>query len=244
MTKGIIHSFESFGAVDGPGVRFVVFMQGCPLKCLYCHNPDTWCDNDKIITMTPQEVMDKINSYKSFISNGGVTISGGEPLLQPDFVEELCKLCKANSLHTAIDTSGFVFSDRIKPAIEACDLLLLDIKDIDSDDCKELTGQTNENAVKTLKFCQSINKPVWIRHVLVSEYTLNLEKAKLLGELLKDFGCIKKIELLPYHEMGKYKWEALGLDYKLSDIPVPSKEAVDDYRNVLKTFDSIKDIVY
>ncbi len=244
MTKGLIHSFESFGAVDGPGVRYVVFMQGCPLKCLYCHNPDTWCKNDKVIEMTTSEVMKKISSYKSFIGKGGVTISGGEPLLQPEFVKELCELCKANGLHTAIDTSGFVYTELAKSAIDACDLVLLDIKDIDSDDCKTLTGQTNENAFKTLEYCQSIGKSVWIRHVLVPEYTLNNDKAKRLGEFLSRYDCIKKIELLPYHEMGKYKWEALGLDYSLSHISVPDKASVNEYRNILKGFDKIKDIVY
>lgn len=244
QTIGKIHSFESFGAVDGPGVRFVVFMQGCPLRCAYCHNPDTWCNNDKVLSMTPNEVYQKISGYKSFISKGGVTISGGEPLLQADFVKELCELCKVNGLHTAIDTSGYIPIEKSKDAIDACDMLLLDIKDIDEQDCINLTGKSNRNAIATLNYCEETNKAVWIRHVLVPEYTLKTDKAKRLGEILKSYSCIRKIELLPYHEMGKYKWESLGLDYRLNNISVPDKNDVEEYRSVLRTFDEIKDIVY
>lgn len=225
MTYGYIHSYESFGAVDGPGIRFVVFLSGCPLQCLYCHNPDTWVQNTKN-KITADELIAKVLPYKNFISSGGVTISGGEPLLQAEFCEEFILKCKKNNLHTAIDTSGAISLDISKKAIELADLILLDVKDIDEEDCIKLTGKSNKNTFATLEYCEQIKKPVWIRHVLLPQYTLKRDKLERLAEYLKGFSCIEKIELLPYHVMGKYKWEELCMPYALDGIEPPTNEEV------------------
>ncbi|MDO5560489.1 MAG: pyruvate formate-lyase-activating protein [Oscillospiraceae bacterium] len=225
MQTGLIHSFESFGAVDGPGVRFIVFMSGCPLRCLYCHNPDTW-QQDNAAQYTTDEVMTKILSYKNFIQNGGVTISGGEPLMQSAFCEELLSKCCENNLHTAIDTSGCIPLSVSENAIRKAGMLLLDIKDIDPDDCEKLTGKSNKNAIATLDLCESLNKPVWIRHVLVPGYTMKDSKLIKLRELIKNYTCIQKTEVLPYHTLGRYKWDSLGLEYKLENISPPDKEQI------------------
>ncbi len=231
MNKGLIHSFESFGAVDGPGIRFIVFLSGCPLRCLYCHNPDTWCKRANF-EMYPDEVMKKILAYKNFIKKGGVTISGGEPLMQSKFCEELIDLCKSENIHTAIDTSGIIDLKLSQNAIKKSDLILLDIKDIDKNDSIKLTGKSNINAIKTLDFCESINKPVWIRHVLLPNYTLIDSKLERLATFLKQYKCVQKIELLPYHTLGKFKWDELGLEYKLKDIDPPSNEEVEKARKI------------
>ncbi|MEG0614311.1 MAG: pyruvate formate-lyase-activating protein [Oscillospiraceae bacterium] len=230
--SGKIHSTESFGAVDGPGVRFVVFMQGCPLRCLFCHNPDTW-DTEKGEIVTSDELVKKICSYKSFIAKGGVTLSGGEPLLQPEFCKAIIDGCHENSLHVAIDTSGAIPLENSANAIEAADMLLLDIKDIDDDGCKILTGKSNANAFATLDFCEKIGRDVWIRQVLLPNYTLSDEKLHRLGEFLKPYKCVKKVELLPYHTMGLYKWKELGIKSKLDGIEPPSDFDVENARKIL-----------
>ena len=221
MTTGYLHSLESFGAVDGPGIRFVVFLSGCLLRCLYCHNPDTW-EQKQTLSMTPLQVMEKIRSERSFLCRGGVTLSGGEPLMQPGFCEELLTLCRQEGFHTAIDTSGAIPLEQSRRAIDLADMLLLDIKDIDPADCRTLTGKTNENALATLDHCERTGKPVWIRHVLVPGYTLIPAKLERLAEKLSGYRCVKRVELLPYHTMGLYKWEALGLTCKLADTPAPT----------------------
>lgn len=221
---GLIHSMESFGAVDGPGLRFIVFLRGCPLKCLYCHNPDTWAGNGGV-RMSATELADKIMTYRSFIKGGGVTISGGEPLLQPEFCLELCTILRKRGFHTALDTGGSIAPQGVAAqAIAAADMLLLDIKDIDTEDCARLTGFGNENALATLGYCEKIAKPVWIRHVLLPGYTLNAEKLTRLRDYLARFTCVEKTELLPYHTMGRYKWDELGLDYALDGVEPPSDE--------------------
>lgn len=234
-TVGFIHSLESFGAVDGPGLRFVIFLQGCKLRCLYCHNPDTW-ETKTGKEMTATELIDIIKTYKSFIQNGGVTISGGEPLLQPEFCIELTEKCHEKGFHVAIDTAGSVPLTQSRKAIETADMLLLDIKDIDSDDCKALTGRSNENTIATLDFCESINKDVWIRHVLVPDYTLSDEKLHRLGNFLKSYKCIKKVELLPYHNMGLYKWEIIGIKNKLENTRIPSNDEILKANEILKQY--------
>jgi pyruvate formate lyase activating enzyme len=222
---GRIHSFESFGAVDGPGIRFVVFMQGCFLRCLYCHNPDSWNVNGGKET-TVEELITKIRTYKSFIKNGGVTISGGEPLMQPEFVYQLIQACKNEGFHTAIDTSGAVDLSKSSKAIAAADLILLDIKDIDPHDCIRLSGTGNDKTFLTLDFCEENKIDVWIRHVLLPQYTMKSDKLVQLAKRLKPYQCIKKIELLPYHEMGLYKWEEMGLHNQLIHIRPPTDEGV------------------
>ena len=220
---GRIHSVETFGAVDGPGVRYVLFLQGCRLKCLYCHNPDSWdCTGGKAITA--QEAFHDIQQYRSFIKNGGVTFSGGEPLLQPEFVLELLHLCKKSGLHTAVDTAGSVDLSLSRPVIDAADMLLLDIKVLDEALCLKLTGQSGVNTLRTLEYCEQIGKRVWIRHVLVPGYTLRRDRVGKLADYLQPFSCIEKVELLPFHKMGEYKWETLHMDYQLTDTPAPTAE--------------------
>ena len=233
---GRVHSTESLGAVDGPGIRFVIFLQGCPLRCLYCHNPDTWLSSDGK-DMHSSEIIEHISTYKNFINKGGVTLSGGEPLAQPEFCEAIIEGCHENGFHVAIDTSGVIPLEKSKKAIELADMILLDIKDIDPLDCEALTGMTNENCLKTLGFCEEIEKPVWLRHDLLSDYTLNEEKLNKLGKFLSHFSCIKKVEILPYHTMGLYKWEALGLTSKLLGKIPPSEKEVEWAVNILKKYD-------
>lgn len=232
---GYIHSFESFGAVDGPGVRFVVFMQGCPLRCAFCHNADTW-ETGIGTEMTAKELHKKIMEYKNFIKNGGVTFSGGEPLLQYEFIADVIELCRKSGLHTAIDTSGGIPLKTAKRAVDLSDMLLLDIKDIDSDDCLKLTGKSNENALEILRYCEEQNKDVWIRHVLVPQYTLNDGKLNRLGAELQKYSCIKRVELIPFHKMGEYKWELLGHEYQLHSINPPTAEEIQNAKEILKKY--------
>lgn len=232
---GRIHSFESFGAVDGPGVRYVVFLQGCLLRCLYCHNPDTWeCNKGKEISSA--DLIKKIIPYKNFICNGGVTLSGGEPLLQAEFCEDIIDKCHENGFHVAIDTSGAVPILKSQNTILKADLILLDIKEVDDEDCKILTGKSNINTIATLNFCEENKKDVWIRHVLLPQYTLNDNKLKNLGKFLSKFKCIKKVELLPYHTMGSYKWQELGLKSQLDSIEPPNNEEIENAKQILKSY--------
>lgn len=225
MTTGYLHSIESCGAVDGPGIRFVAFLSGCPLRCLYCHNPDTW-EQHRNLPVTPEELMANVRTYKNFLRRGGVTLSGGEPLLQADFCAEFLALCKAEGYHTALDTSGAVPLAKAKKAIDLADLLLLDIKALDPADCRVITGQDNKNGFATLQYCEDTKKPVWIRHVLLPGYTLDLAKLKKLAAFLKPYACVKRVELLPYHTMGLYKWEELGIPSKIADIDPPDDASV------------------
>lgn len=222
LSTGRIHSVESFGAVDGPGIRFVVFFQGCPLRCAFCHNPDTW-DFSGGGEVTADEMLGEILKYKSFLKKGGVTLSGGEPLAQPAFCAELLRLCKENGLHTAVDTSGAIPLDKCQEAVDLADLLLLDIKALDPNLCKTITGQSNQNALALLNHREETGKPVWIRHVLVPGLTLDMPRLQALADFLRPYKCVEKVELLPYHSMGAYKWEALGLPYTLKDTPEPTE---------------------
>lgn len=229
--EGYIHSIETFGAVDGPGVRYVVFLQGCGLKCLYCHNPDSWKMKEGEIK-TDRELLDDILEYKSFIKRGGVTFSGGEPLLQPEFLLSMIRGCKKNGLHTAIDTAGVVDLAISKPIIEEADLIMLDVKAIDEDVFFDLTGGNLKKTIATLDFCEAIGKPVWIRHVLLPGYTLVKERMQKLAEFLKAYQCIEKIELLPFHKLGEYKWEELGREYRLYDVSVPTEQEVGEAKKI------------
>lgn len=230
--KGYIHSFESFGAVDGPGIRFVVFFQGCPLRCLYCHNPDTWKPQTGEY-MSVRDIIDMIKQYKNFIKNGGVTFSGGEPLFQPDFLEALLLACKAEGFHTAVDTSGAIHLKTAQKCIDACDMLLLDIKCIDSATALKLTGTGNENMIATLDYCEKIQKEVWIRQVLLDGYTLDIEKAHQTGKFLSRYTCVRKVEILPFHKMAEYKWDELNIPYALKDASEPDPKKVKEYKAIL-----------
>ena len=229
---GRIHSFESFGTVDGPGIRFVVFMQGCPLRCQYCHNPDTWGAGGQ--EYSAEEVAQRIMRYKNYFGDkGGVTVSGGEPLLQIDFIVELFTILKAKGIHTCVDTSGITFkkdneavAEKHKKLLAVTDLFLLDIKHIEDEACKKLTGQSNENTLAFAKFLSDNGKKMWIRQVLVPNVTDKEEDLKTLRAFIDTLATVEKVEVLPYHTMGVVKYEKLGLDYPLKDVAAPSKERV------------------
>lgn len=234
-TMGYVHSVETFGTLDGPGIRFVVFLQGCPLRCKYCHNPDTWgCREGKKMYST--EVVSDILKYKNYIKTGGVTVSGGEPLLQSDFVAEILKLCHDNGIHTCIDTSGIVPVEACKKAVDEADLLLLDIKHIDTEKCKDVTGQGNENALRLLDYCQQHSKDVWIRYVLVTGLTDDKDDIEKMAQYLSGFSVVKKTELLPFHKMGEFKWKQLGLDYTLENTLEPTKDLINEVKNIFSRY--------
>lgn len=236
---GNIHSIESCGSVDGPGIRFVVFMQGCPLRCQYCHNPDTWKIGDGQ-QMTVNELMKEVVKYKSYMkfSSGGITITGGEPLMQLDFVYELIEACKKEGIHTAIDTSGYVFNDRAKKIIDAVDMVLLDIKHSDSEQYKIITGGRLAPTLEFLAYLGRINKPVWVRYVLVPGLSDQPDAIESLAIILSQYSNIERIELLPFHKMGEFKWAELGLDYKLTNVQEPDQIAVDKAMALLKKHNS------
>ena len=230
---GRIHSFETLGAVDGPGIRVVVFVQGCALRCQFCHNPDSWRIDGGTVA-SAREIFDKIKDYGPFIQNGGVTISGGEPLLQPEFVAEILKLCKQAGFHTAVDTAGSVELSAAMPVLEYSDMLLLDIKDLQPQDSIQLCGISPERSIAILNYCESVNKRVWIRHVLVPGHTLKTEKLNALAVFLKSYSCVEKIELLPFHKMGEYKWRDLNYAYSLTDVEEPSQKEVEKSIRIFK----------
>ncbi len=234
--KGNIHSIETCGTVDGPGIRFVIFMQGCPLRCQYCHNPDTWqTDTNKLITV--DEIMQKYDGVKEFVQSGGITVTGGEPLLQIDFVTELFKVAKAHGIHTALDTSGITFNQEntgnINNLLKYTDLVLLDIKHIDDEEHKKLTGASNKNILAFAQYLSEKQIPVWIRHVVVKDITLNEKYLKELGKFLATLNNIKALDILPYHNMAIPKYESLGINYPLKNTPPTSKEEAINARNII-----------
>lgn len=229
---GRIHSFESFGTVDGPGIRFVVFLQGCPLRCQYCHNPDTWGAGGTEYSV--EDIVNRAIRYKNYFGDkGGVTVTGGEPLLQIDFVTELFTALKAKNINTCVDTSGIAFRKnnpesvaKHEKLLEVADLFLLDIKHIDEDACKKLTGQSNENTLAFAKFLSERNKPMWIRQVLVPGITDSEESLARTRAFIDGLQSVEKVEVLPYHTMGMVKYEKLGLTYPLKEVQAPTKEMV------------------
>lgn len=225
---GRIHSVESCGTVDGPGLRFVVFLQGCAMRCAYCHNPDTWKLNGGT-EKSVDELLEEAKGYLPYMkfSNGGVTLSGGEPLLQPDFVLEFFKKCKEAGIHTTLDTSGSVKPANLNEILEVTDLILLDIKHINEEKHKEITGLSNHNTLNFAKLLNEKGIPVWIRHVLVPGLSTDEKDLSDLGDFLTTFSNIEKVEILPYHKMGEYKWEQLGLTNKLVNVMPPKQEEVD-----------------
>ena len=232
---GRIHSVESFGALDGPGIRYVLFLQGCPLRCLFCHNPDSWrLDGGQEIGSA--DVVRDILRYRNFIRGGGVTLSGGEPLLQPAFSASILQGCRENGLHTALDTAGSVSLFHCREAVEAADLLLLDIKAADDALFRRITGRGMDNTLDILNLCENQGKPVWIRHVLVPDLTLDGHLLHKLGRLLKPYQCIQRVELLPFHKMGEYKWESLAEPYSLRDTQPPDPEQVEQARSLLREY--------
>ena len=226
--RGKVHSVESFGTLDGPGIRYIVFLQGCPLRCCYCHNPDTW-DLADGRAMSVAEVMDGVLRCRSYIKNGGVTLSGGEPLMQPEFCSALLDACRAEKLHTALDTAGSVALDKSADLIDRADMLLLDIKSLDDALCRRMTGSGNRNTLATLRYCEETGKPVWIRHVVVPGWSADMDRLRELSQFLEPFSCIRRVELLPYHKLGEYKYEQLGIKNILCDTPVPEKAEMEQY---------------
>lgn len=236
--KGRVHSIETFGTVDGPGIRFVLFLQGCPLRCLYCHNPDTW-SSDGGTLYESDDIVKMVTKYKSYYGgSGAITVTGGEPLLQIDFLIDLFSKCKTEGIHTCIDTSGILFNksdiDKYQELLKVTDLVLLDIKQIDDKKHKVLTGSSNSNVLAFLDFLESNKQDTWIRYVLVPGYTSDTKDLEDLNNRLKKHSCISKIDILPYHRMGEVKYEALGIEYPLKDIKEPSAKMVKDAAEIVK----------
>ena len=236
METGRIHSTESFGTVDGPGIRFVVFMQGCPMRCRYCHNPDTWGAGGE--ARSSEELVKEALRYRSYFGkNGGVTVSGGEPLLQLDFLLDLFARLKREGVHTCLDTSGSCFDEsdkRYEKLLALADLVLLDIKHIDEEAHRALTGQSGAAPRAFARYLSAHGKPVWIRHVLVSGLTDDDGALRRLKEFIGELRTVEKIEVLPYHAMGETKYEKLGLPYPLKGLSPPSAERVRNAEGILK----------
>ena len=237
--KGKIHSIESFCSADGPGVRYIIFLKGCKMRCKYCHNPDTW-GADGVTEETAEEVLKKAMRYKNYWkNNGGITVSGGEALLQIDFLIELFKLAKENNVHTTLDTSGNPFTreepffGKFNELMKYTDLYMLDIKHIDNEEHKKLTGQPNENILDMAKYLSENGKAMWIRHVLVPGYTDSEEQLTRLKEFIDSLDTVDRVEILPYHTLGVFKWKELGIPYELEDVNPPTKEEVERAKRIL-----------
>ncbi len=239
MTKGYIHSLESFGSVDGPGVRFIIFTTGCAMRCQFCHNPDTW-EMSKGTEYTADELLKRAVRYRSYWGQeGGITVSGGEPLLQIDFVTELFEKAHTMGIHTSLDTSGNPFTreepffSKFQKLMEVTDLLLVDIKHIDDEQHKILTGHSNKNILDMTRYLSDIKKPIWIRHVLVPERSDKDEYLHRLKDFIDSLDNVEKVEVLPYHTLGVYKWKELGYQYQLEGIDPPTDERVANAKQIL-----------
>ena len=239
-TKGYVHALETFGLVDGPGVRFVVFLSGCRMRCKYCHNPDTWSKPGK--EWTAQALFDQVRRYKSYWrNNGGITVSGGEPLLQLDFVTEFFTLAKKEGIHTTLDTAGEPFCqdsdhlERFDRLMQVTDLFMLDLKMMDSAAHKELTGADNANILAMARYLSAHGKRMWIRHVLVPGLTDSEADLKEMDGFIKTLKTVDRVEVLPYHTLGTVKWAELGLDYPLKGVPVPDEDEVKRAEALLHT---------
>ena len=231
--EGYIHSVETAGTVDGPGMRFVVFVTGCPMRCLYCHNPDSRNLKDGKLTKA-QDLINEITSYSDFLkrTGGGVTISGGEPLFQQKFVTAILKGCKENGLHTAVDTAGYLGKMVRQELLDVTDLFLLDIKSFDPETHEKVTEKKLQPTLDFAQHLASIGKPMWVRCVIVPDLTDDLPTLERLADYLKELCNVEKIEILPFHKMGEAKWEALGLEYKLADTQPPSPELIEQIHEI------------
>lgn len=237
--KGHIHSIETFGTVDGPGIRYVVFTQGCPMRCEYCHNPDTWVyDAGKL--MDTDDILKDYDSYKPYLTGGGITLTGGEPMLQIDFLIELFRKAREKNIHTCLDTSGIMYNEDNKEMIAKIDelmkytcLVMLDIKHIDDEEHKKLTGHSNKNILAFARYLNKKNIPVWIRHVTVPGITYNKEYLIRLGEFLAELNNMQALDVLPYHTMGVPKYESLGIDYPLKGVEPLTKEQAAKAKNII-----------
>ena len=239
--KGFTHSIESFGSVDGPGIRFILFVQGCGLKCSYCHNPDSWVMKEGK-EMEVDHVLSEVLKYKEFFacSGGGITVSGGEPLLQMPFVTELFKACQKHGIHTNLDTSGDLRlttearREQLRGLLKYTDMVMLDIKLMDAAGHKALTGKTNEHILELGRFISETGTPMWIRRVLVPGVTDDLTDLQQTADYISTLDAVEKIEVLPYHAMGEYKWEKMGMTYPLPGKEAPSEEAVAQAEEILQ----------
>jgi len=238
---GYVHSLESFGSVDGPGVRYVIFLSGCAMRCQFCHNPDTW-QMKTGTEYTADELLEKACRYRSYWgSKGGITVSGGEPLLQIDFLLELFQKAKERGINTTLDTCGNPFTreepffSKFQELMKVTDLVMLDIKHIDDEQHKILTGQTNKNILDMAEYLSETGKPVWIRHVLVPERSDKDEYLHRLHDFIETLDNVEKVEVLPYHTLGVYKWKELGIPYQLEGIDPPSQERVENANRILET---------
>lgn len=237
--KGRIHSVESFGSADGPGVRYIVFLKGCNMRCQYCHNPDTWAKDGGEL-MTPEEVLKKALRYKTYWKEkGGITVSGGEALLQIDFVTELFRLAKEKGVNTCLDTSGNPFSleepfkSKFDELMKYTDLFMLDIKHMDDAAHRKLTGQTNQNILEMAAYLSDHGKAMWIRHVLVPGITTEEDEPYRLRSFLDTLKTVERVEVLPYHTLGVFKWKELGIPYQLEGVDPPTKEQIDRAKEIL-----------
>ena len=239
---GAVHSVESFGSADGPGVRYIIFLQGCAMRCKYCHNPDTWASQKDVKMQTADELLKTALRYKPYWrETGGITISGGEALLQIDFLVDLCKKSKAEGVHVTIDTSGNPFTkeepffSKFQELMKYVDLFMLDIKHIDNAKHEELTGQKNENILEMAKYLSENGKAMWIRHVLVPGITTDEKYLKELHDFIETLDTVERVEVLPYHTLGVFKWKELGLPYALEGVETPTKEQLDKANEILET---------
>ncbi|MCD8508772.1 MAG: pyruvate formate lyase-activating protein [Bacillus sp. (in: Bacteria)] len=231
--EGRIHSVETSGMVDGPGIRYVIFMQGCLLRCQYCHNPDSW-DREAGKVVTVESLINDIKKYLPYMkrSNGGVTVSGGEPLLHGEFLTELFKECKKLGIHTTVDSSGGCYSNnpifqaKLKELFKVTDLILVDLKQIDDKKHRHLTGVSNKHILEFARLLSNEKIPVWIRHVFVPGVTDDEEDLRNLATFIQSLDNVEKVELLPYHQMGVYKWKELGLNYPLEGVKSPTEEEI------------------
>ena len=240
MTKGFVHSVESFGSVDGPGIRFLIFLQGCPMRCQFCHNPDSWKTGIGE-ERTADELLDQAERFRAYWGdNGGITVSGGEALLQIDFLLELFEKANQRGIGTCLDTSAQLFTrkspffEKFERLMELTDTVLLDIKHIDDEEHRKLTRHSNANILDCARYLSEIDKPVWIRHVLIPGVTDKDEYLVRLRDFLSTLHNIERIEVLPYHTLGVYKYEKLGIDYRLKDVQPPAAERVANANDILQ----------
>ena len=239
--NGFVHSTESFGTVDGPGVRFVIFLQGCPMRCQYCHNPDTWKMNTGSVR-SAQSLIQEYERNKAFYSKGGITVTGGEALMQIDFLLELFTLARQKKIHTCLDTSGVTYrpgqssyNEKLDALMEVTDLVMLDIKHIDPEGHKVLTGHDNGNILAFAKYLEEKQIPVWIRHVLVPGITDDAALLTRLGTFLGTLSNVKALDVLPYHILGVTKYDQLGMAYPLKDVPPATKEQAANAKKIILT---------
>jgi len=236
---GRVHSLESMGTTDGPGIRLIVFLQGCLFRCLYCHNRDTW-DLHEGSETSIEEILQKLRRYQPFFasSGGGLTVSGGEPLLQLPFVTALFKAAKAEGFHTCLDTNGYIkhCDEKLDALLEVTDLVLLDLKQIDDVRHKTLAGVSNQRTLNLANYLSEKQQPMWIRHVLVPGYTDDEESVQQLGEFVQKLQSVERLEVLPFHRLGSYKWEALGEEDPLEGVQPPDKASVRVIQEKLERF--------